>query len=383
MIYARLNNALLKAQSSNLLRKRQVVKQRHGNEMFASKKLLSFASNDYLCLSQHTSVIQSFTEGASEYGVGSTSSALISGYYSSHHNLENAFADLMQKEQAVLFNSGYHANIGVLSVLANRHATVISDKLCHASIIDGIILSRAKHLRYEHNDMMHLEQHLSGVPKEMKKIIITESVFSMEGDICKIEEIIALAEKYEAMLIVDDAHGFGVIGRNGLGILDYCENPINLDCVVIPFGKACGSMGAMVLANKTICDALVQFARSYVYTTALPPAIAHATLKSIQVMQEEKWRFEKLQELTRHFIMKSNSFGLKLTSDELTPIKSILVADENQLMQLQERLLVKGIYVSAIRPPTVPQNASRIRVSLNCEHSKEQIDYLIQSILET
>jgi 8-amino-7-oxononanoate synthase len=230
--------------------------------------------------------------------------------------------------------------------------------------------------------MGHLEEHLAGTPKESEKIIITESVFSMEGDICKIDEIIHLAKKYKAMVIVDDAHGFGVIGHNGLGISDYCKDSQDIDCIIIPLGKACGSMGAIVLANQTICDALIQFARSYVYTTALPPAIPHATIESVRVMQEEKWRFKKLQQLIGYFIKRSKESGIQLISEELTPIKSILMPDENRLIQLQKRLLGKGLYVSAIRPPSVPKNTSRIRVSLNCLHSEEQIDYLIQSILE-
>ena len=381
MLYNRILQKLEDYKSLKLLRNKKTVNHKNVNQLFIEgKQLLSFTSNDYLCLSQNHNITFNLNECVKNYGTGSVSSALISGFYNVHKELEDQFCKVFNGEASLLFNSGYNANIGVLSTLANRDTTIISDKLCHASIIDGIILSRAKHLRYEHNNMQSLEGCLSKAVGE--KIVITESVFSMEGDICKIDEIIKLAKKYEAFLIVDDAHGFGVIGKNGKGVLDYAKNPNDIDCVVIPLGKSCASMGAIVISNQIICEALNQFAKSYIYTTNLPPIVAHLALQNLKKIIEEEERLSKLKRIIEYFIKKSKEADLKLVSYDLTPIKSVMINEVDKLLLIQECLYKKGILVSAIRYPTVPNGKERIRISLNCEHTETQIDFLINCLIE-
>jgi 8-amino-7-oxononanoate synthase len=381
MLYNRILQKLDDYKSRKLLRNKKTINHKNDNQLFVGdKQLLSFTSNDYLCLSQNYNFVSNINECVEKYGTGSASSALISGFYDVHKELENQFCKIFNRDASLLFNSGYNANIGVLSTLANRDTTIISDKLCHASIIDGIILSRAKHLRYKHNNMQSLEECLSKVHGE--KIVITESVFSMEGDICKIDEITKLAKKYGAFLIVDDAHGFGVIGKNGMGVLDYAKNPEDIDCVVIPLGKSCASMGAVVISNKIICEALNQFAKSYIYTTNIPPIIAHLSLQNLKKITEGKERLSKLKRIIDYFIEKSRKANLKLVSYDLTPIKSVIINKVDKLLLIQEYLYKKGILISAIRYPTVPSGKERIRISLNCEHTEGQIDFLINCLVE-
>jgi len=381
MLYNRILQKLDDYKSRKLLRNKKTINHKNINQLFVGdKQLLSFTSNDYLCLSQNYNFVSNLNECVKNYGTGSASSALISGFFNIHKDLEDQFCKIFNREASLLFNSGYNANIGVLSTLANRDTTIISDRLCHASIIDGIILSRAKHLRYEHNNMQLLEECLSKVHGE--KIVITESVFSMEGDICKIDKITKLAKKHGAFLIVDDAHGFGVIGKNGMGVLDYAKNPEDMDCVVIPLGKSCASMGAIVISNKIICEALNQFAKSYIYTTNLPTIIAHLSLQNLKKIIEGKERLSKLKRIIDYFIEKSRKANLKLVSYDLTPIKSVIINKVDKLLLIQEYLYKKGILISAIRYPTVPSGKERIRISLNCEHTEGQIDFLINCLVE-
>ena len=381
MLTNRLSEKLTNYKSLGLLREKKSINKKYNNLLYIkNKQLLSFTSNDYLSLSHNIGLDSSIEDVIKAYGSGSTSSAHISGYFDIHRNLENEFCKIYNKESSLLFNSGYNANIGVISTLANRDTTIISDRLCHASIIDGIILSRAKHLRYEHNNMKSLEDCLSKASGE--KVVITESVFSMEGDICKINEIIKLTKEYEAFLIVDDAHGFGTIGKNGMGILDYVKNPEHIDCTIIPLGKSCASMGAIVLAKKLVCNILNQFARSYIYTTNIPPIITYFSLQNLSKIMNEKIRFQKLLNIIQYFISKTIEKKIPLISYDLTPIKSILINKVEKLLNIQNFLYGKGLLVSAIRYPTVPKNKERIRISLNSNHTKEQIDFLINTLTE-
>ena len=381
MLYNRILQKLDDYKSLKLLRNKKTIHHKNINQLFMEdKQLLSFTNNDYLCLSQNYYFVSNLNECVENYGTGSASSALISGFFSVHKDLEDQFCKIFNREASLLFNSGYNANIGVLSTLANRDTTIISDKLCHASIIDGIILSRAKHLRYEHNDMQSLEKCLSKAYGE--KIVITESVFSMEGDICKIDEITKLAKKYGAFLIVDDAHGFGVIGKNGMGVLDYAKNPHDIDCVVIPLGKSCAIMGDIVMSNQIICEALNQLAKSYVYTTNLPPIVAHLSLQNLKKIIEEKERINRLKRIIEYSIEKFKEADLKLVSYDITPIKSVIINELDKLLIIQEYLYKKGILISAIRYPTVPSGKERIRISLNSEHTETQIEFLINCLVE-
>jgi len=322
---------------------------------------INFSSNDYLGLSKSETVKQAFTLGVQAYGFGSGSSPLISGYYAPTRQLEEAFAQALKQEQAIFFNSGYHANLGLIQAFA---MPIVMDRLCHASIIDGARLSGNKFHRYRHNDLAHAQELLS---KTEPSILISERVFSMEGSIADVNGLSALAKQYKTPLIIDDAHGFGIL-----------PNDIQSDLVVIPLGKALGGMGAIVAGPGYLIDYLRQFARSYIYSTALPPAIACANLAALNLMQKETWRLDKLQSLIALFNSTANSAGLTLASQDLTPIRSILINDNKIAKQLESHLQREGFFVKAIVAPTV--QVSRIRASLCSTHKEEDIINLIKAM---
>lgn len=326
------------------------------------KSLINFSGNDYLGMATHPKVKRAFMERVARYGVGSTSSVMISGYHEPHKALEQAFASYLKRERVLYFNSGYHANIGVISTFANRETDVFADRLVHASIIDGIRLSQAKHHRFKHNNLASLKRCLQK-SQFRQRLIISESVFSMEGDVAPLAELNDLASEYNAKLIIDDAHGLGVLPA-----------PPPAQVLVNPLGKAFGGMGAIVSASDDDIESLIQFARSYHYTTALPPAIAHAGLTALEVLAHETWRREHLQQVIRYFTGRCQALGLVLVSQDDTPIKSIFIGDDMRVVQLQQAMRERGFYVSAIRPPTVPVGQARLRISLNCMHSQTQID---------
>ncbi len=360
-----------KHKSQFLFRHRHPIEGRDDAMLFMhGKSVVNFTSNDYLNLANHPDVKKAFIEGVQTYGLGSGSANFVSGYFKSHKLLEDAFCEFLNRDRAILFNSGYHANLGVISSLANKNSVIIADKLCHASIIDGIQLSRAKYYRYRHNDMSHAEYltHQHDNP-----LLITESVFSMQGNLTDIKKLAGL----KARLIVDDAHGIGVVGKTGKSI---CETQHNIACLVTPLGKALGSFGAIVSGSEDIVEHILQFARTYYFTTSLPPSVSHATLTSLKVMREESWRRETLHHLINFFIKGSSERGFSLVSSDQTPIKSILVASNMKAIEIQQKLLEKNILVSCIRPPTVPNNASRIRISLNCLHTEAQITQLLDEL---
>lgn len=366
--------------ANHLTRKRINIENKNLSRVIIDgKKLINFCSNDYLGLSVHPRVIQAFVTGAQHYGLGSGASAIVSGFHKPHRLLEEKFAEFLNRDRALLFNSGYHANLGVITTFANRKTSVIADKLCHASILDGIHLSRAKHHRYHHLNYLHAEKILDQI--NQRCLLITESVFSMEGNISPIPKLSDLAKKYKAMLIVDDAHGVGVLGSGGRGICDYYHlTQTDIPCLMTAFGKGIGSLGAVVTGSEQLIDGLIQFARTYRYTTALPPAIACATLECLKIIDLETWRREKLTKLIQHFIQLSKAYALPLISTDLTPIKSILIGDAKRGLEITERLRNQGYLVSCIRPPTVPKNCTRIRVSLNCLHTEKEIEHLLESI---
>ncbi len=364
------------------LRTRHLITKSDRNAVIVEdKSVINFCSNDYLGLSKNPQIIEAYSKGINEYGLGSGASALVSGYCSAQQEFEIEFANWLGVEKAILFSSGYLANIGTITALADRQTIILSDKSCHASIIDGIQLSKAKHFRYQHNSLVDLER-LAKLKNP--DLIITESVFSMKGSISPISEIIALANDHQSIVVVDDAHGIGVLGKRGKGICEYADINLNkIDCLIAPLGKAFNAMGAIVAGRKDVIETILQFARSYRYTTALPPAIARALLKTLSIIDDEVWRREKLLELTKFFINKALSKGLTLSSIDKTPIKSIVVGDNIKTLELQKFMLGKGFFVSCIRPPTVPDNQACIRVSLNCLHQESDIVRLIDRLCES
>jgi len=372
-------NALRERETNHLLRNRFVIEQReNANVMVSGKLAANFCSNDYLNLTQHPDVVNAFIRGANQYGLGSGASSLVSGYFKPLKQLEEAFSEFLNRERSLLFNSGYHANLGVIPALAQKNSVVIADKLCHASLIDGIILSRAKHLRYPHNDIAHAEKLLQ---KQTEPLVVTESIFSMQGNIAPIKKLAALAIQNHALLIVDDAHGIGVLGKEGKGICEHLQlTQKDVPCLIIPLGKSFGSFGAVVSGSESLIEYVLQFSRTYCYTTALPPAISYATLETLKVLRDETWRREKLSYLSDKFTTAAKERKLPLISMDNTPIKSIVVGSNKMTLAIQDKLLEKGFFVSCIRPPTVPMNTTRIRISLNCMHTEEQIIELLDHL---
>ncbi len=369
-------------QQANLYRRRRIITARE--DVFVKcddQQRLMFCNNDYLGLALHPEVKQAFKDGIDRYGVGSTASSLIAGYTLAHHELENAFAEFLNRDRALFFSSGYLANLGVIQALADRNSHIFADKLNHASLIDACRLSNAKITRYQHNNTEQLFLQLQKSTAQ-QKLIVTDSVFSMDGDLAELPALVNIATNSHATLMVDDAHGIGILGKNGAGALEH----FNLDqqqvpILVCPLGKAFGSMGAIVAGNNDLIENLIQFARSYVYSTALPPALACATLASLKIIREESWRREKLLSLMNHFKREAANRNITLSSSS-TPNQSIIIGEAQKTIALSAALLERGFFVTAIRPPTVPANTSRLRITLNCLHTEKQLTDFLDHLVE-
>jgi 8-amino-7-oxononanoate synthase len=379
MLNLEVQNKIESYSINSLLRKRVVIESRNDNRIISDRiECINFCSNDYLGLTTSETVKKAFVEGVQQYGFGSGSSALVSGYFSPQQQLEEKFAEFLNRDRAIYFNSGYLANLGVISALNGRSNSIISDKLCHASILDGIQLSKAKHHRFRHNNVTHLEKILKSLNGNT---VVTEGVFSMEGDISPLDQISKIANKNKCRLIVDDAHGIGVLGQNGRGICEYhLLSQKDVTYLITPLGKAFGAVGGIVSGSNDVIEAVLQLARTYIYTTALPPAIAIATMQSLKIVQQESWRRDRLNNLIKYFIEQAKQRNLPIVSDDQTPIKSILIGDNLKVLQMQQELLQKGFYISCIRPPTVPVNTARIRITLNCNHQEKEIERLLDHI---
>jgi len=377
MLPKHIHKRLEEWKNKNRMRLRSIVQYRdHSHIVVKNKMLVNFTSSDYLCLATHPDVKKSFAKGAMTYGLGSTSAPLISGYSKAHYLLEETFAEFLGRDKALLFNSGYHANIGVITALCDRHSLIIADKHCHASLLDGMQLSRAHYIRFKHNTDKHAESLLKKTKQSSHPFIVTESVFSMRGDITIAQSLVKLAKKYQATLLIDDAHGIGILGREGKGIIEIAQlSQADLPCLITPLGKAIGSMGALVSGPADLIDTLVQFARTYRYSTALPAAICQATLCAIKLVKKESWRRESLIQLIRYFNDGAKARNIKLISFDETPIKCIITNDSNITLKIQNELIDYGFYVSCIRPPTASK--SLIRISITISHTATQIERLL------
>ena len=360
-------------QANGLYRKRLEIQARENVYLtIENKKLVNFTSNDYLQLSQHPGVIKSVIDAVKYYGFGASASAMVSGFQSPHEAFENAFSTYVGQEASLLFNSGYHANLAVMQCFADRHTTVVTDKLVHASLLDGVQLSRATLKRYRHLDYDQAREILASITGE--KLLVTESVFSMEGDIADIEKLAELSKQYNASFIVDDAHGFGTLEQG-----TFYATLARL--TITPLGKAMGGVGAVVSGRKADIDHLVQHARSYRYSTAMPASSAAGLLAALRIQQEPERR-ERLIENIRHFNYLCEIYGIALVSDQLTPIRSILIGDNQKTEFVQAVLRKKGLMVSCIRPPTVPKGTARLRITLTCGHTRTQIAALVRMLVE-
>lgn len=370
-------NSILRAKleahaANNLIRKRRLSDS-------VQDKQISFSSNDYLGLAQDPQVIEACVQGAKKYGVGSTGSQVVSGHMSPHQELEQKFAQFLQRDRALLFNNGYMANLGILQAIAHKNDSIYEDKYNHASLIDAGLLSRAQFKRYPHQDYEQLKRQLSK-DEDSHKIILSDSVFSMSGKIVNINQLVDIRAQYQASLVIDDAHGIGVLGETGAGItelfnLTQKEVPI----LVCPLGKAFGGFGAIVAGSELVIESIMQFARTYIYTTAIPPAIAASMIKSLELIQTEPWRREQLQKNIEYFKKGAAQRNLPILNSN-TPIQVLITKDNIKTLELSQDLAKQNLQVSAIRPPTVPINTARLRISLSSQHTQQHIDQLLDAI---
>lgn len=344
------------------------------------RPMLSFCSNDYLGLASHPAIKQRFIDVIESDGAGSGAAHLLTGHSTHHQALEEALADFTGQPRALLFSTGYMANMGVIDALVGRGDVVIQDKWNHASLLDGARLSDADMMRYPHVDMAQLHKRLHQSAAFQRKLIVTDGVFSMDGDIAPLPEIMAIAKQHQAAVMVDDAHGIGVIGLGGRGSVSHFELSGDAQPIIVgTLGKALGTAGAFVAADEVVIETLTQHARPYVYTTAQPAAIAAATLKSLEVLEKESWRHEQLEANIALFRSGAHALGLKLMASE-TPIQPIIVGDDQLTLTLGQQLEEKGILVGVIRTPTVPKNTARLRVTISAAHTEADIQQLLTAL---
>jgi len=375
-----LSFALTERRATKLYRSRRILESpQTPNVVVDGKSYVAFCSNDYLGLANHPQVISAFQQAANKFGVGSGASHLVAGHSSEHHALEEELAAFTGRDRTLLFSTGYMANIGAIIALVGQGDAIFEDRLNHASLLDGGLLSGARFQRFLHNDLASLQTRLDKTEAE-RKLIVVDGVFSMDGDCAPVSELAALAQKNKAWLMVDDAHGFGCLGKNGGGSAEYFGLTQNeLPILMGTLGKAFGTFGAFIAGSETLIETLIQFSRSYIYTTAMPPAVAAATRVSLQLLQTENWRREHLQTLVAHFRAGAQQLGLQLM-DSFSPIQPIIIGDESRTLAIAEKLAERGILIIAIRPPTVAPGTSRLRITFSAEHTLAQVDQLLNAL---
>ncbi len=414
MSFAVLQSGLDQRAEQGLLRSRRTLQSPQSPHIVVDgKPCLSFCSNDYLGLANHPQLIAALQQGAQQYGTGAGAAHLVSGHMQPHEQLEYALADFAGKPAALLFSTGYMANLGVVQALVGKNDTVFADKLNHASLNDAMLLSRASIKRYRHNDMAQLasllEQTESSRPDtegcnplaregrldehsrtegyrppchtRRRKLVITDAVFSMDGDLARLPEILALCEQHDAWLLVDDAHGFGVLGERGRGSLAHFGIASPRIIYMATLGKAAGVFGAFVAAEQVVIDTLINHAHSYVYTTAAPPALASALLASLQLIEQGDDRRTHLQQLIAQLRNGLHDLRWKLMPSA-TAIQPLLISDNRAALDLSNKLRERGIWVAAIRPPTVPQGTARLRITLSAAHGLADVKHLIELLHE-
>ena len=381
MPFTELHNELNERAALGLLRQRRMLQSPQAPHITVNgKSYLSFCSNDYLGLANHPQLIAALQQGAQQHGVGAGAAHLVSGHGATHHQLEHELAAFVGKPAALLFSTGYMANLGVVQALVGKGDTVFADKFNHASLNDAMQLSRAKVKRYRHNDIAQLAQ-LMEQAGSGRKLVITDAVFSMDGDLAPLPELLALCEQHDAWLLIDDAHGFGVLGDQGRGSLAHFGIASERIIYMATLGKAAGVFGAFVAAEQVVIDTLVNHARSYVYTTATPPALASALLESLQQIEKGDELRGHLQRLIAQ--LRSGLRGLPWhLMPSATAIQPMLVGDNLAALRLSERLREHGIWVAAIRPPTVPQGTARLRITLSAAHGVADVRRLIDTLHE-
>lgn len=344
------------------------------------KEYIDFSSNDYLGYSEHPALKKVAVDAINKFGTGSTASRLLSGDSELMHTLESAIADFKGKESGLVFNSGYQANLGLISSLANDKDVIFSDKLNHASMIDGSILSGAKLIRYRHNDMAHLEtlvkKHRSFYNKAL---IITESVFSMEGDFASLNEIVDIKKKYDIEILVDEAHATGLYGKKGAGLIEKFNLTDKIDYIMGTFGKALGSFGAYFVSSKEVIEYMINSCRSFIFTTALPPSVIAVNIKAIELITKEKDKRTILISRADSLRKNLSEGGFEIRGE--SNIIPILIKDIEKTIKLAELIREKGFWALPIRPPAVPDDESRIRISLTYNHDDDIIRKFTEQLL--
>jgi 8-amino-7-oxononanoate synthase len=342
------------------------------------KAVINFCSNDYLGLANHEEVKKAFIEGIKKYGAGSGSAHLVNGHSSAHHALEEELAEFTGYPRALLFSTGYMANLGLAQALVGKGDSVLEDRLNHASLIDGGLLSGARFQRYAHNDATQLEQKLNDAKGET--LVLTDGVFSMDGDIANLPAIASSCQHHDAWLMVDDAHGFGLLGEHGRGSLEHFQLSQNeVPIYMATLGKALGTSGAFIAGSDALIETLIQKARPYIYTTATPPAVAEATRASLQLVQAQPELRTQLNDNIAYFKHCAEHIEITLSASQ-TAIQPIIIGEAERAVAISERLLEHGLLVTAIRPPTVPKGTARLRVTLSAAHTRTQIDKLIETL---
>ena len=377
-------HALQAMEQDHLRRLRRTVEDYAGADTIThaivdGRELVNFCSNDYLGLARDPRLVAAMTAAATRYGVGAGAAHLVTGHTREHHALEEELAAFTGRDAALLFSTGYMANVGTVSAMASRGDLVLQDRLNHASLIDGALLSGARFSRYQHASVDDATRRLEG-GDERGRLIATDGVFSMDGDIAPVGRLALLAKKRNAWLLVDDAHGLGVLGARGGGVLELeglgqAEVPL----LVGTLGKAFGSFGAFVAGDREPIELLLQQARTYIYTTALPPGVAAAARAALALSQRESWRREQLQQRVDHFRRGAAALGLPLCAST-SPIQPLIVGEDARCARLGAALFARGFWVGAIRAPTVPAGAARLRITFSANHGVADVDALLEAL---
>ncbi|HRF63271.1 MAG TPA: 8-amino-7-oxononanoate synthase [Candidatus Competibacter sp.] len=380
MIWEELEIGLAQLATEGLRRRRRTLDAPCGPEaIIDSRPVVAFCSNDYLGLANHPAIVAAAQEAAGLWGVGSGASHVVSGHLRPHEDLEARLATFIGRERALYFTTGYMANLAIVPTLVERHDAIFADRLNHASLIDAALLARAEHVRYPHGDVDALAARLEQ-SRARRKLILTDAVFSMDGDLAPLPELFALAERFDAWLVVDDAHGFGVLGPSGRGSIAHFELPPSPRLILMgTLGKAAGVSGAFVAGDRRVIDWLIQRARPYIFTTASSPLIAAALLASLDLIEAGDERRAHLRRLIDRLRSGLEELPWRLLPSP-TAIQPLLIGGNDAVVRLSERLFARGLWVPAIRPPTVPAGTARLRISLSAAHDETQIDALITAL---